>query len=81
MLSFPEEGYTLALDFGNKGEKTVSLLKKLEDIVTKAGGRIYPAKDSLMSKESFLKYYPNFEEFKKYIDPKFSSSFIRRVTK
>ena len=81
MLSFPAEGYTLALYFGNKGEKTVELLKNLEDMITEAGGRIYPAKDSLMSKEHFLKYYPNFKEFEKHIDPKFSSSFIRRVTK
>ena len=33
-----------------------------------------------MSPESFQKYYPRWKEFEQYIDPKFSSSFWRRVT-
>jgi len=80
MLSFPRPGITLALDFPNLGEKTLSLLKTLDKITLEAGGKLYPAKDNHMSLESFHKSYPSFSEFEKYIDPSFSSSFIRRVT-
>ena len=42
-------GATLALDFPNRGEGTRRLLARLEAIVVEAGGRLYPAKDSLMA--------------------------------
>jgi decaprenylphospho-beta-D-ribofuranose 2-oxidase len=45
-LSFPMEGYTLAVDFPNRGRAT-SLIGRLIDMTTEAGGRIYLAKDSL----------------------------------
>jgi hypothetical protein len=32
-----------------------------------------------MKPEDFFRFYPRVEEFKKYIDPKFSSNFWRRV--
>lgn len=79
MLSFPMPGITLALDFPNVGEKLFSLLNKLDDIVCSAGGRIYPAKDARMSGKTFRSSFPKFEEFIKYVDPKLSSSFYRRV--
>ena len=80
MLSFPREGYTLALDFPNKGTDTLTLLDKLDKIVVASGGAVYPAKDARMSPSSFQHYYPQWQEFEKYIDPGFSSSFWRRVT-
>jgi FAD/FMN-containing dehydrogenase len=80
ILSFPEPGYTLALDFANAGTKTEKLFSSLDRIIEEAGGRLYPAKDSKMSANQFMSYYPKFEQFKKWIDPKFSSSFLRRVT-
>jgi FAD/FMN-containing dehydrogenase len=80
MLSFPREGITLALDFQNKGESTLRLLKRLEAMVVDAGGRIYPAKDAMMSTSSFLKGYPQFSDFLKYKDPNFSSNFFRRIS-
>lgn len=80
LLSFPEPGYTLALDFANAGSKTEKLFSSLDRIIEEAGGRLYPAKDSKMSANQFMSYYPKFEQFKKWIDPKFSSSFLRRVT-
>ncbi|MBI5142507.1 MAG: FAD-binding oxidoreductase [Nitrospirae bacterium] len=79
MLSFPMPGITLALDFPNAGQKLFSLLEYLDSVVIKAGGRIYPAKDSRMSEETFQASYPDFNSFKAFIDPKFSSSFYRRV--
>ncbi len=78
-LSFPKRGLTLALDFANKGESTWQLVAALDRLTREVGGRVYPAKDSRMSAESFAAYYPERERFAKYVDPGFSSSFWRRV--
>ncbi len=79
MLSFPRPGLTLALDFANQGGKTYELLEDLDKVVCQSGGLVYPAKDARMSPESFQTYFPKWREFAQYIDPKFSSSFWRRV--
>jgi FAD/FMN-containing dehydrogenase len=79
LLSFPMPGLTLALDFPNRGDATRQLLGKLEQIVIDAGGRVYPAKDALMSAAGFRAGYPNFEAFVGHIDPRFSSALARRV--
>jgi len=80
LMSFPREGLTLALDFPNRGQTTLDLLDALDVLVAEAGGRVYPAKDARMSAESFQHYYPQWKEFSRTIDPRFSSSFWRRVT-
>jgi FAD/FMN-containing dehydrogenase len=80
MLSFPRPGLTLALDFAYAGEKTLRLLKELDAIVRQYNGSVYPAKDARMSAESFQQFYPRWQEFARYIDPHFSSSFWRRVS-
>jgi FAD/FMN-containing dehydrogenase len=80
MLSFPMPGVTLALDFTNIGSRLFGLLSQLDELVSHAGGRIYPAKDARMSAETFRHSYTNLAEFEKFIDPKFSSSFYRRVS-
>ncbi|MCE9649101.1 MAG: FAD-binding oxidoreductase [Parvibaculum sp.] len=79
LLSFPMAGATLALDFPILGPSTFALLDRLDAIVAEAGGRIYPAKDARMSAATFRRGYPRLEEFRKFIDPRFSSSFERRV--
>ena len=79
LMSFPMPGVTLALDFPDRGEPTRRLLLQLEDIVVEAGGRLYPAKDSVMSARTFLRGYPGHEVFRSHIDPRFSSAFARRV--
>jgi FAD/FMN-containing dehydrogenase len=79
MLSFPQPGVTLALDFPNQGERTHKLFARLDAIVRQAGGRIYPAKDARMPKELFEAGYPRLSEFVKYRDPGISSGFSRRV--
>lgn len=81
LMSFPIEGYTLTLDFAMRGDSTLQLLQTLDDVVKKTGGRLYPAKDARMSAEIFRNGYPQWQEFSQYIDPKFSSTFWRRVTK
>ena len=80
MLSFPRPGVTLATDFRFSGNRTLKMVEGLDDIVRAAGGILYPAKDARMSAKDFQNFYPQWVEFKKYIDPKFSSSFWRRVT-
>jgi FAD/FMN-containing dehydrogenase len=78
MMSFPSPGYTLTLDFPNAGIKSFRLFEKLDQIVSAADGRLYPAKDARMPRGMFLNGFPNLEEFIKYIDPKFSSNFWKR---
>jgi len=79
MLSFPMGGVSLALDFPNRGERLHNMFSRLDNIVGSAGGRLYPAKDGRMSASLFRSGYPRHQEFTKYIDPHFSSSFWRRV--
>jgi FAD/FMN-containing dehydrogenase len=80
MLSFPRPGITLAIDFAMRGTSTLNLLERLDHIVAQAGGAVYPAKDARMSGPSFQRFFPNWESFASHIDPKFSSSFWRRVS-
>ena len=64
-LSFPMEGYSLALDF--KIEKGVfELLDKLDVIVVKYKGRIYLAKDARVGKEVFEQGYPQIDAFRQF---------------
>lgn len=79
MLSFPQPGVTLALDFPNKGEKTLKLLTQLDSIVKQAGGRLYPAKDARMPRELFEAGYPRLTEFLKFRDPGIRSGLSRRL--
>lgn len=79
MLSFPRPGYTLSLDFANRGEKTRRLFAELERVTREAGGALYPAKDALMTPETFRASYPALARFRPFVDPAFSSSLWRRV--
>jgi FAD/FMN-containing dehydrogenase len=84
LLSYLYPGHTLALDFPNTGEDLRRLTDQLDEILLKHGGRLYLAKDALMSAKTFAAMYPRLPEFqaiKSRIDPlgKFSSSQARRV--
>lgn len=79
MLSFPRPGVTLALDFPNQ-PALFPILNLLDDRVSALGGAVYPAKDARMSATHFQKFFPHWTQFCPFIDPKFSSSFWRRVT-
>jgi FAD/FMN-containing dehydrogenase len=80
MMSFPQHGYTLALDFPASSTSIFELLDELDGKVAKVGGRVYPAKDARMSAQSFQRFFPQWHQFSAHIDPRFSSSFWRRVT-
>jgi FAD/FMN-containing dehydrogenase len=83
-LSFPIEGFTLAIDLPLRDPKLFAVLDEMDVIVTHYGGRIYLAKDTRLSSKQFHCMYPRYREWlkiKKYIDPenKFSSSLARRL--
>lgn len=80
LLSFARPGVTLALDFPNRGERTLALLEELDGITRACRGAVYCAKDARMSPESFRAYYPEWAELEALRDPAFDSSFWRRVT-
>ena len=79
LISFPKEGYTLALDFPvRKG--LFEFLDKLDAIVLRYGGRLYLSKDARMKPEIFWQGYPTAQQFqnviKKY-NPGFSINSIQ----
>jgi FAD/FMN-containing dehydrogenase len=78
-LSFPRPGLTLAVDFPFRGSRTLALLDELDAVVRDAGGAVYPAKDARMSPASFEAFFPTAARLEAHRDPKFSSSFWRRV--
>lgn len=62
LLTFPREGYTLALDF--KVEPAVlELLEELDRLVLNLGGRLYLTKDARMSEATFKASYTNWQQF------------------
>lgn len=82
-ISFPLEGYTLALDFP-ANPKVFSLLGELDAIVMAHGGRIYLAKDSRMGVAMMREGYPGLDAFnalRREVDPaaKFSSLQSQRL--
>lgn len=83
LLSFPMEGYTLALDIPNF-PGLIHLVEDLDLITRRYGGRLYLAKDRLMDPNMLKEGYPTLEKFKSIkerIDPdcRFSSSMARRL--
>lgn len=84
LLSFPLEGYTLALDLPVADPDLFPFLDKLDAIVLKHGGRVYLAKDARLSASTFRAMYPQLEEWsavKRQVDPenRFSSDLARRL--
>lgn len=62
LLSFPMEGYTMALDFPFT-PALLEFLMTLDKEVLDCGGRLYLAKDARMSGEMFRKSYMNADKF------------------
>ncbi|MDP1677390.1 MAG: FAD-binding oxidoreductase [Bacteroidota bacterium] len=83
LLSFPREGFTLALDFVIS-PTTLKLFNELDILVNEYGGRLYLSKDVRMTKDVFEKGYSNFNKFsnlkKKYdVQQKFQSLQSKRI--
>jgi FAD/FMN-containing dehydrogenase len=80
LLSFPQPGITLALDFPIKEGLTFPLVERLADMTVEFGGRLYPAKDAAMTAAQFQAFYPQWEQLARFRDPAITSSFWERVT-
>lgn len=67
MLPFAMHGWTLAMDIPILHSEVFPVLDQLDDMVVKAGGRIYLAKDARMSDNTFKTMYPEWERFIKTV--------------
>ena len=63
LLSFPTEGYTLALDFPAHAG-SFNLLLDLDAITAAHGGRLYLAKDARMGAAMLRQGYPRLDQFR-----------------
>lgn len=82
-MSFPMEGYTLAVDFPNKPEAE-RLIRGLETQTAEAGGRIYFAKDALAGPAHVAAMYPEHGAWLKAVskvdpDGAYMTDFVRRL--
>ncbi len=84
MLSFPIEGWTLALDIPARRDQLGALLDDLDRRVADAGGRVYLAKDARLDPGVLAAMYPELEradEIRSALDPSnvFRSDLARRL--
>ena len=82
-MSFPMEGYTLAVDFPNR-TAAVSLVGELERMTATAGGRVYFAKDALAGPERVRDMYPEHAKWLKAVtkadpDGALATDLVRRL--
>ncbi|UZS00134.1 FAD-binding oxidoreductase [Chondrinema litorale] len=79
IISFPMEGFTLALDFPIK-KGLFEFLDELDKIVLSYGGRVYLTKDARMKHNIFWETYPNINRFVEIVNkynPEFRFSSIQ----
>lgn len=62
LLSFCRPGFTVAIDFINNKQGTAAI-KAMNQFITEINGRVYLAKDLLLSPEQFHKMYNKEQEF------------------
>lgn len=79
LISFARPGYTLTLDFANRGLSTQRLLDELDTITIDAGGAVNPYKDARMSPRTFETSFPQWRKLEQLRDPAFNSDFWRRT--
>ena len=82
-LSFPMEGWNICVDFPIN-RRLNAFVNELDESVLSMGGRLYTAKDSRVSAESFHRMYPRIDEWRatrRSVDPNhvFASDLARRL--
>jgi decaprenylphospho-beta-D-ribofuranose 2-oxidase len=71
-LSFPIEGWTLAVDIPGAAPGLRASLDRLDDMVAEAGGRVYLSKDIRLRRDHLQAMYPDLERFRSqraHVDP------------
>jgi decaprenylphospho-beta-D-ribofuranose 2-oxidase len=71
-LSFPIEGFTLAIDLPADAPGLHRALDEADELVAGAGGRVYLAKDSRLRPQTLAAMYPElerFQELRRRVDP------------
>jgi len=82
-LSFPAEGWTLAVDFPNR-RAAAPLIRRLIGKTVEAGGRVYFAKDSLAEPGQIGAMYPELDDWRRIVaaadpDRRLVTDLVRRL--
>lgn len=84
LLSFPLEGWTVAIDIPAGMPSLAGALDRADDLIAGVGGRVYLAKDARLSADMLRAMYPGLERFKELrarVDPdgRLRSDMARRL--